>query len=163
MWRCSKILVPVDFSDTARAAISAALQIAADHDAEVILVHVEEGMDKELRKRIYSAPNDTVIEDTMVYAEQALKDAANLELQRAAEAGDPLPGVKIRTEVVGGDWLEVVLNWIEEYDVDLVISGTHGRKGGVKGIFSSTSEKLVTRATCSVMVVKPQGFPYLRD
>ena len=47
MWQCNNILVPVDFSDTSRAAISAALQIAADHDAELTLIHVEEGMDKE--------------------------------------------------------------------------------------------------------------------
>ena len=163
MWRCNKILVPVDFSDTSRAAISAALQIAADHDADLTLLHVEEGMDKELKKRIYSAPNDTVIEDTMVYNEQALLDAANLELQRASEAGEPIPGVTIKTEVVGGDWTDVVLGWVDENEIDLIITGTHGRKAGVKGIFSSKSEKLVLKAPCTVMVVKPQGFPYLRD
>jgi len=163
MWQCNNILVPVDFSDTSRAAISAALQIAADHDAELTLIHVEEGMDKEIKKRIYSAPNDTVIEDTMAFNEQALRDAAHLELQRASEAGEPIPGVKIKTEVVGGDWTEVLLAWVDDNEIDLVITGTHGRKGGVKGFFSSKSEKLVAKAPCTVMVVKPKGFPYLRD
>lgn len=163
MWRCNKILVPVDFSDTSRAAISAALQIAADHDATLTLIHVEEGMDREIRKRIYSAPNDTVIEDTMAFNEQALRDAAHLELQRASDLGEPIPGVQISTEVVGGDWTEVILGWVEDNEIDLVITGTHGRKSGVKGIFSSKSEKLVEKAPCTVMVVKPKGFPYLRD
>ena len=53
---------------------------------------------------------------------------------------------------------------MDELNVDMVIVGTHGRERGVKGLFNSTiSEKLVSKATCSVMVVKPEGYPYLRD
>ena len=53
----------------------------------------------------------------MVYNEQALRDAANLELQRASEAGEPIPGVSIKTEVVGGDWTDVVLGWVDQNDI----------------------------------------------
>ncbi len=163
MYSAKRILVPVDFSDVSRAAISAALQIAADHDGEVHLLHVEEDMGKELKKRIYSAPNDTVIEDTISYNEKALLDAAMLEIRRCTEAGAALPTVPLSTVVTGGDWLEVILRLVRELKMDLVVTGTHGRKG-VRGFFGgSVSEQLVARADCSVLVLKPQGFPYLRD
>ena len=49
-----------------------------------------------------------------------------------------------------------------ELEIDLLVTGTHGRKG--LGILTgSVSEKLVARSPCSVLVVKPFGFPYLRD
>jgi len=163
MWSIKRILVPVDFSDTSRAAISAALQIASDQDASVVLLHVEAGMDKEIKRRIYEAPNDSTIDDTIAYNEQALRDAANLEIQRARDSGNPLPYVSVTPRVVGGDWLEVILNLTSDLDVDLVVTGTHGRGSGVKGIFSSGSEKIVAKSTCSVLVVRAQGFPYLKD
>jgi universal stress protein A len=163
MWAIKRILVPVDFSDTSRAAISAALQIASDQDASVVLLHVEAGMDKEIKRRIYEAPNESTIDDTIAYNEQALRDAANLEIHRARESGNPLAYVSVTPRIVGGELLEVVLRLIEELDVDLVVSGTHGRGAGVKGMFASYSEKIVAKASCSVLVVKPQGFPYLVD
>jgi universal stress protein A len=163
MWAIKQILVPVDFSNTSRAAISAALQIASDQDACVTLLHVEAGMDKEIKRRIYAAPNDSTIDDTIAYNEQALRDAANLEIQRARESGNPLPFVSVTPRIVGGDWLEVMLRLTDELDVDLIVTGTHGRGSGVKGLFASYSEKIVAKVTCSVLVVKPQGFPYLID
>lgn len=163
MWSVNRILVPVDFSDTSRAAISAALQIAAEQDAEVMLLHVEPKLDKDIKVAIYAAPNENTIEDTIAYNEKALLDAANLELRRAEEAGNPLPGIVIKTRVVGGDWQEVIINLADSLDVGLVVTGTHGRKSGMKGFFASTSEKIVTKVSCSVLVVKPKGFPYLKD
>jgi universal stress protein A len=162
MYTAKKLLVPVDFSDVCRAALSAALQIAADHSGELHLVNVQEGMDREIKRRISSAPNDTVIEDTIRATEQALRDAAELEMQSCIDAGAPLPPVPLSTHVTGGEWLEQILRLTRELEIDLLVTGTHGRKG--LGILTgSVSEKLVARSPCSVLVVKPFGFPYLRD
>jgi nucleotide-binding universal stress UspA family protein len=163
MYTARKLLVPVDFSDVSRVAISAALQIAADHGGSVNLLYVEGGMDRDLKRRLDSAPQDSVIEDTIRLNEESLKDAAELEMQHCMEVGAPLPPVPIGVYVTGGDWLEQILEHVRTLEIDLVVTGTHGRKG-VKGILTgSISEKLVTRSPCSVLVVKPFGFPYLRD
>ncbi|MEE2750778.1 MAG: universal stress protein [Myxococcota bacterium] len=163
MYTARQILVPVDFSDVSRAAISAALQIAADHGGSVHLLFVEEGMNRDLKRRLDTAPQDSVIEDTIRLNEQSLLDAAELEFQRCIDAGAPLPPVPLKVHVMGGDWLEQILELARSLELDLVVTGTHGRKG-VKGILTgSISEKLVARSPCSVLVVKPHGFPYLRD
>jgi nucleotide-binding universal stress UspA family protein len=41
--------------------------------------------------------------------------------------------------------------------------GTHGRTSMKDYFVGSTTERVVERATCSVLTVKPDGYPYLRD
>lgn len=163
MYTATKILVPVDFSDVSRAAISAALQMAARSGGEVWLLHVERGLESDLAERMESAPNETVIENQINFDEHALTEAAKLEAHRCAEKGHPLPFVPVHVRVTGGKWLEVALQMIDELQLDLVITGTHGPKGVAGFVMGSVSERLVAKSPCSVMVVKPQGFPYLRD
>ncbi|HJN75403.1 MAG TPA: universal stress protein [Myxococcota bacterium] len=163
MFSAKKILVPVDFSDVSRAAISAALQMAAASSGEVWLLHVERGLESDMAEAIQTAPNETVIENQIRFDEHALTEAAALEAQRCAEAGKPLPFVPVHVRVTGGSWLEVAIDMISELQLDLVITGTHGRKGVAGFLMGSVSERLAGKAPCSVFVVKPQGFPYLRD
>ena len=164
MFTPKHVLVPVDFSDVSHAAVNAGLQLAAAHLAELMLLSVEEGMDHDIRERIVTAPDDTVIEDRIRAGEQALEEVLRQERARCDEAGLALPWTDVRIQVSGGQWLDVILHEVADKQVDVVVIGTHGREKGVKGLFlSSISERLVARAGCSVFVVKPDGFPYLRD
>ena len=60
-----------------------------------------------------------------------------------------------KTAVVAGDASEEILNYIEDRHIDLVIMGTHGRKGMDKIIFGSVAERVVKTAPVPVMVVNP--------
>ena len=62
MQETKHILVPTDFSEVSLAAISMALQLASDNEAKLFVLHVVKDMDRELKKRLVSAPNDDVIE-----------------------------------------------------------------------------------------------------
>jgi len=85
------------------------------------------------------------------------------EYVAAEKGGLFLRDVPITVQISGGDLLDVVLQMVEDDRIDLIVAGTHGPKG-LKGIFSTTrTEKLVHKASCSVFVVKPAGYPYLRD
>jgi universal stress protein A len=163
MQEIKRILVPLDFSDVSRAALSMGLQLAESHDAKLYVLHVVKDLAKELQKRLVSAPNDTVIEDGIQDGERNILDAVQLEYSRAKEAGSPLSVVPLNMHVTGGDWLEACLQLVEDDDIDLVVSGTHGGKGLKGWLLGSTTEQLVRKSSCSVFVVKPQGFPYLRD
>ena len=158
-----RILVPTDFSEVSHAALSMALQLASDYDAQLFVLHVVKDMDRELKKRLVSAPNDEFIETAIRNGEKAILDAVELERNRAREAGKQLKNSPLKMIVTGGDWLEVSLNMIDEHDLDLIVTGTHGGSGIKSFLLGSMSEQLVRRAACSVFVVKPQGYPYLRD
>lgn len=163
MFTAKKILVPIDFSDTSRAALSFALQFAAEQGAELHLLHVEAGLDREVQTRIEDAPDETVIEDAIAFDENALREAAELERKRCAEAGKELAPVPIQVRVTGGKWIDVALQMVDELQLDLIVTATHGRKGLRGLLWGSVSEQLVNKAPCSVFIVKPRGFPYLRD
>jgi len=163
MQAIKRILVPTDFSEVSHAALSMALQLASDYDAQLFVLHVVDDLDRELKKRLVSAPNDDVVENLIRRGETAILDAVELERSRARDAGKQLKNSPLKMIVTGGDWLEVSIGLIDEHDLDLIVTGTHGGKG-IKGLLlGSMSEQLVRRAACSVFVVKPQGYPYLRD
>lgn len=165
MFKIHRILVPVDFTEVADAAISVALQLANQHEgAELVALHVREGLDRELRTRIETHPHDNAIMNAIEEDERSLTAAIAKEQQRALDAGHTLRSPTVRTFVSGGDWLDVCLQIIDDQQVDVVVVGTHGGPGGIKGaLLGSASERLVHRAPCSVFVVKPLGYPYLRD
>ncbi len=159
----NRILVPIDFSEVSHAALSMALQLASDYDAKLFVLHVVKDMDRELKKRLVSAPNEDVIEAAIREGESKILDAVQLEQTRAQEAGKALRSVPLKILVTGGEWLDVTLGLIDEHELDLIVTGTHGGSG-IKSLFlGSMSEQLVKKASCSIFVVKPQGFPYLRD
>ena len=60
-----------------------------------------------------------------------------------------------KTSVVAGDPSEEIIKYINEHEIDLVIMGTHGRKGMDKIIFGSVAERVVKSAPVPVMVVNP--------
>ena len=60
-----------------------------------------------------------------------------------------------KTVVVAGDASEEIINYIEDQRIDLVIMGTHGRKGMDKIIFGSVAERVVKTSPVPVMVVNP--------
>jgi nucleotide-binding universal stress UspA family protein len=60
-----------------------------------------------------------------------------------------------KTIVVAGDASEEIINYIKDLRIDLVIMGTHGRKGMDKIIFGSVAERVLKTSPVPVMVVNP--------
>jgi len=57
--------------------------------------------------------------------------------------------------VVSGDTVDEILKVIESEDIDLLIMGTHGRKGLDHTIFGSVAEKVVKKSPSPVLVINP--------
>ena len=62
---------------------------------------------------------------------------------------------RTETAVVAGDAAEKIIEYIEDQHIDLVIMGTHGRKGMDKIIFGSVAERVVKMSPVPVMIVNP--------
>ena len=60
-----------------------------------------------------------------------------------------------KTSVATGDAAEGILNYIDSDGIDLVIMGTHGRKGLDKVIFGSVADRIVRSSPVPVMVINP--------
>jgi nucleotide-binding universal stress UspA family protein len=60
-----------------------------------------------------------------------------------------------KATVAAGDPAEEIINYIKDQHINLVIMGTHGRKGMDKIFFGSVADRIVKTAPVPVMVVNP--------
>lgn len=166
LFSTNNILVPIDFTDTCRKAISMALQMACGGgETKVHLLTVEGNIGKVLKKRLDNLPlGDDLVEDTLESLTTSLTDICDHEFDALLKADPSIKKPAIQAHVAGGDVLEDCLMFVDELEVDLLIIGTHGReKGIVSRHYATISEKLVEQAPCSVLVIKPDGYPFLTD
>ncbi|MEY3871440.1 MAG: hypothetical protein RLZZ296_435 [Pseudomonadota bacterium] len=142
-----RILVPVDGSETATKAMITALQMARDSGGQVHLVHVVEGMTP-LAADPYGAYSGEVIEIMRQSGSKILEDA--LEVAKAA-------GVPADTELFdnfGERLAEVVADAASRFKADLIVVGTHGRRGIGRMMLGSGAEQIIRLAPVPVLVIR---------
>jgi len=144
------IVCPVDFSETSRLAFYRAVGFAQRHGAKLTVLHVREGgppmaIDAVERENVTLSR----LEEGLVRRLDELE--AEGKVTRAERD-------RMFLEIRGGKpWLEV-LRFVIEESVDLVVMGTHGHTGFRNLIMGSTCERVVRRAPCDVLAVKPEGY-----
>jgi universal stress protein A len=162
MLSCKRILVPTDFSNCSERALLASLSFAFRMGSEVHLLHVGD------------RPGSKTYEDHQATSDEVsaleTSEAALREAYRAAaavvseETGLDGPSEdKLGFRVSGGDPAEEIVRVAEELHADLMVIGTHGRTSVKEFFVGSTAERVVRNATCAVLAIKPEGYPYLRD
>jgi nucleotide-binding universal stress UspA family protein len=140
------ILIPVDFSECSLEAFDYAVQIAKDFNATVTLVHVLE-------------PFAYGIDFTLIHPSKAKKSRESWE-SRLSELAAILQsrGITNRHELRGGLPPEVIVDRIREHEPDLVVMGTHGRRGFSHLLAGSVAEAILRQCPCPVLTVKSPKF-----
>ncbi len=143
------ILVPVDFSEHSRQALTLARDIAATFGSKVCALHVFE---RPIHPEIYlgGMPLDSPDFHTV---EGSLREA--LATFVAETPGAEVPVVSL--DVVEGRAVPAILDFVLDSGAGLVVIATHGLTGLAHVLLGSVSEKVVRRATCPVLSVKPFG------
>lgn len=136
-----KILVPTDFSEGVKIALSSAIEMLPP-DGELVIVNV-------FQSPTLFGPETTL--DSLV-ADLRANAARGLEAARreALELGAPRVTAKL---VVGSPWHEIV-ELARREAVDLVVISTHGRTGIKHVLMGSVAEKVIRHADCPVLVVR---------
>jgi universal stress protein A len=140
-----RIVVPVDFSETAIKALKYAVAFATTFDAEVLLVHVTQ---------VFSVPVELgYMPPDLVGTQRELVNSARAGLQKlcAAEIG-----ARVRAQVQvreGVAWQEIVAA-AQDTNADLIILATHGYTGVKHVLLGSVAERVVRLAPCPVLVVR---------
>lgn len=144
----NRILCPTDFSESARHALQYALAFAEVYDGEIELLYV--------------------LELPFVHAESVSEvDAIPLPTERleekAAEQMDALVkecraqyGRVVGRVCIGLPFLEII-SAARRGKFDMVVMGTHGRTGLRQVLMGSVAERVVRKAPCPVLTVKPPG------
>ena len=138
------ILVPTDLSEGAEEALDYACELAAQFGATIHLLNVISipalGV-PELGVAMASSVIDSLIQD----------NKAALDTLAQRKCGKATMGQQLlRT----GDARDVIINAAKELGVDLIVMGTHGRRGVSRALLGSVAETVVRSAPCPVLTVR---------
>ena len=142
-----KIVYATDFSPCSENAFPIAVRLAASHDAELHMVHaiVLHADDPHDPAHHFPAPDELY---------ERMRSSAEARMATTAENGG-MPDVKIvRAQVRGISPAPVILEYAEEQGVDLIVMGTHGRRGLRHLLLGSVAEEVVRMADCPVLTVR---------
>jgi nucleotide-binding universal stress UspA family protein len=147
----ARILVPVDGSPTSEAGLAQAIRLARLSAGRIRLVHLVD----ELPYIPESAMYGVMVPDLSGPARE--RGAAMLERWRArvAEAGVPVDTVLL--EGVGAHLSEFVEGQVQAWQADVIVLGTHGRRGLARTLIGSGAEQIVRHATVPVLLVRSEA------
>src|SRR5580693_8792549 len=143
MKRIQQIVVATDFSDLAAHALDDAVDLAEQLGAKITLVHSYE-------IPIYGFPDGILVAGSDVAASMARGGQAGLEAALARHKDRKVP---ITPSLRCGPPWEEVNAVATEAQADLIVVGTHGRRGFARAMLGSVAERIIRTATCSVLAV----------
>lgn len=144
-WPPRKILAALDFSDASLAAWRQAGALGRRFDAKVEGLYVQPWLFTALG---------------MGVADPALTEAAS---RRALQDFRARLGAHADVKVVPGDPEETILSWGREASFDLIVMGTHGRRGLERAMNGSVAETIVRYATIPVLIARGQAPSHWRS
>ncbi len=147
MLAIKKILFPTDFSECAEHAFAHAAELAAHFDAEVHVFHTR------IRPFSYYPALKHLLDEAEELEEQEnLPHDVSAEKTLKAPLGDQV--IVISAEKSGLSAYEEILDYAEEHDIDLIVMGTHGRRGPRRFLIGSTAERVVRMSSCPVLTLR---------
>jgi nucleotide-binding universal stress UspA family protein len=141
--KTNKILVPIDFSDTALKAIMHAGFIAKLTKGELIFLHVQKK--KELVDIIFPALNKGNIKMVTEFLMKKLEKLAT-QVRRTYE-------IKVTSLVVSGNVTSEIVKASEKNKVGLIIMGTRGKDSTNDLFMGSNSYRALTKSSIPIMTV----------
>jgi len=146
------ILVPTDGSDLALEALEEALTVAELSDATIHVLYVVDDA------KIAELAGGTGIEDVSLDSDvdglferfEAVGEHALDDLREAAADR----GLSLTTATRKGLPDEEILAYVDENEIDLLVMGTHGRRGIERYVLGSTTERVLRRSSVPVLAVR---------
>lgn len=142
-----RICCPIDFSDASHAAMEVAADLARRNGASLVLLHA------------YPIPGYTFPDGSVVASPrmmQELADQAEKHLDEWRAEAEKLVGApRVETEKAIGEPAAEILSFAKSSGQDLLVLGTHGRTGLEHALMGSVAERVVRKANCPVLTVRP--------
>jgi len=138
------ILFPIDFSQTSNVALPFAVTLARIYGSTLLITHV-----------VPPEPHRQVVPDRLPIQDDRVWRDAQQRLNEWTK-NFSLGSVSCRSLLDEGDLAKVIPQMIREQQIDLVVLGTHGRRGISKLVLGSGAEKIYRSAPCPVLTVGPK-------
>jgi len=143
----TRILVPIDGSETSTHALDAALELAREHNAEVKPVYVVD-----VPQLMYSGPacDPSLVREAFIKEGALVLADASAKMLRAGVKGSTLV---VEVDPLGDDIAQRITAAAKDFGADLVVMGTHGRRGWRRLVLGSVAERFLRISTRPVLLV----------
>lgn len=147
MQSIKKIVCALDLSQHSALVAEYAVTMAKAFDAEVTVVYAAPALTQYVGFHVPPSSIENFVGEIVAGAEKTMQDFV----------AEHFKGVRATGKVVNGYAAEEILNLVESSNADLIIMGTHGRKGIDRILFGSVAEKIVKSSPIPVMTVRPNA------
>jgi len=139
------ILCPVDFSEFSAAAYQYALSLAEYYQARLVCLHIVE---------LWKYPYAEYAAQEVDYAKfcKALSEGGEVQLQELVKKY-PGRGITPQLVVRVGNAADCTLWFTQKENIEVIVMGTHGRRGFDRLVLGSTTDRVIRKAACPVLVV----------
>ena len=151
MIRLTRILLPSDFSEFSAEATKYACALAEQFQAELHLLHVQESV---------VVPEYYGLRIDWESLTQEAKEAAEAQMEKVLAPSWSEEKAVVKAFAEGTPFLEII-RYAKEHEIDLIVIGTHGRSGVAHMLMGSVAEKVVRKAPCPVLTVRPKGHQFV--
>jgi nucleotide-binding universal stress UspA family protein len=141
-----RILVPVDFSDCSLDALEYAVVVAQQAKASLTLLHVLEPVSYGL---------DFTLGQSRT--REQLRESWTKRLEELASSLRVIH-ISVQSRLRGGHPTDSILDTVQTLPCDLIVMGTHGRRGISHAISGSVAEAVLRKARCPVLTVRSPKF-----
>ncbi len=145
MKNIKNILCAVDLSEQSIFVAEYAKQMAKAFGAEVCVVYAAPVLSHYSGFHVSASTIESFVGEVLAGAEKNMQDFIT----------DNFAGIKAKGKVLNGYAADEILRQAKEINADLIVMGTHGRKGVDRLLFGSVAEKVVKGAHVPVLTVKP--------
>lgn len=149
----TRILVPVDGSAPSNRGLEEALKLAKLTGAQLLLLHVVDQLSAAMGMAGFSTVSTDVFALLKEGGEQVLKEA------RVKAEGQGIPVQAVLVENFSGRLCDVVAQQVKSSGSDLLVLGSHGRRGVGRLVLGSDAEQIIRTALVPVLVVRAQDEP----
>jgi nucleotide-binding universal stress UspA family protein len=152
MIELKRILFPTDFSDCSSEAKKYACTLTEQFDAELHVLHVVPRL-VGFEPRIFSPGDLKAYQDSMTkQAQDQLASVLDSDWRSAH---------RVVTELRQGTPFVEIVRYSKETNIDVIVISTHGRTGIPHMLLGSVAEKVVRKAPCPVLTVRPSGYEFV--
>lgn len=143
-----RILVAVDGSTTSEQALSHAMDLARSHGAQLLVLHVVE--------EVFLNVGEEIVDPRALWQAMSVGGQKTLEryVDQVKSAGLSAESRLIELRDLGETVAGSVVNEAETWGADLIVLGTHGRRGWRRLLLGSTAEEVARLAKTPVLLIR---------
>lgn len=145
MPKLQKIICALDLSEHSKTVAEYACMLAKTMNASIVAVYAAPTLTQYTGFHVPPNTIDSFVGEIVSGAEKSM----------AQFVSENFEGVEVKSEVVVGYAAEEIIDIAAKENADLIVMGTHGRKGIDRILFGSVAERVVKNSHVPVLTIRP--------